>query len=66
MSCDAVPAATVDGAGTKWGLRTSAACGARVGAAESVVSFIPCFAGGPHLCAAVLDHERQLPGTTFA
>ena len=33
-------------------LRLSAACGARVGAAESFVSFIPLFDGAPGPCTA--------------
>jgi hypothetical protein len=40
-----VPAAVADFAGMKRHLRLKAACGARVGAAESVVSFIPLLGG---------------------
>jgi hypothetical protein len=40
-----VPASIRDGAGMRRHLRLSAACGARVGAAESFVSFIPLFGG---------------------
>jgi hypothetical protein len=41
-----VPASDLASAGMRRHLRPSAACGARVGAAESFVSFIPLF-GGP-------------------
>jgi hypothetical protein len=40
-----VPASVLAGAGIRRHLRLSAACGARVGAAESFVSFIPLFGG---------------------
>ena len=44
ISCEAVPASMpLTGAGIRRHLRLSAACGARVGAAESFVSFIPLF-----------------------
>jgi hypothetical protein len=43
ISCEAVPASERTGAGMRRHLRPSAACGARVGAAESFVSFIPLF-----------------------
>ena len=43
ISCEAVPAAVVDFAGMRRHLRPNAACGARVGAAESFVCFIPLF-----------------------
>src|SRR5512141_2120884 len=46
ISCEAVPACCRGGAGIRRHLRPSAACGAKVGAAESFVSFIPLF-GGP-------------------
>jgi hypothetical protein len=46
ISCEAVPASMPStGAGIRRHLRLSAACGARVGAAESFVSFIPLFDG---------------------
>ncbi len=45
ISCEAVPACCRGGAGMRRHLRLSAACGARVGAAESFVSFIPLFDG---------------------
>ena len=46
ISCEAVPASMpLTGAGIRRHLRLSAACGARVGAAESFVSFIPLFGG---------------------
>ena len=46
ISCEAVPASMpLTGAGIRRHLRPSAACGARVGAAESFVSFIPLFDG---------------------
>ena len=45
ISCEAVPASDPAGAGIRRHLRPSAACGARVGAAESFVSFIPLFDG---------------------
>jgi hypothetical protein len=45
ISCEAVPAAVADFAGMRRHLRLSAARGARVGAAESFVSFIPLFDG---------------------
>jgi hypothetical protein len=41
-----VPASNLAGAGMRRHLRPSAACGARVGAAESFVCFIPLFGGG--------------------
>ena len=47
ISCEAVPASMLAGAGMRGHLRLSAACGARVGAAESFVSFIPLFDGVP-------------------
>jgi len=43
ISCEAVPACCRGGAGMRRHLRPSAACGARVGAAESFVSLIPLF-----------------------
>jgi hypothetical protein len=51
-----VPAFDRGGAGMRWHLRPSAACGARVGAAESFVSFIPLFDGAvpPYSASAVL------------
>jgi hypothetical protein len=45
ISCEAVPAFCRGGAGMRRHLRLSAACGARVGAAESFVSFIPLLGG---------------------
>jgi hypothetical protein len=45
MSCEAVPASDRDGAGMRRHLRSSAACGARVGAAESFAGFIPLLGG---------------------
>jgi len=47
ISCEAVPASNLAGAGMRRHLQPSAACGARVGAAESFVSFIPLFDGAP-------------------
>ena len=49
ISCEAVPACCRGGAGIRRHLRLSAACGARVGAAESFVSFIPLFDSAPRL-----------------
>jgi len=43
ISCEAVPASVLAGAGMRRHLRLSAACGARVGADSSFVSFIPLF-----------------------
>jgi hypothetical protein len=45
ISCEAVPASILAGAGMRRRLRPSAARDARVGAAESFVSFIPLFGG---------------------
>ncbi len=47
ISCEAVPAFGRGGAGMRRHRRLSAACGARFGAAESFVSFIPLFDGRP-------------------
>jgi hypothetical protein len=48
ISCEAVPASERDGLGMRRHLHPSAACGARVGAAESFVSFIPLLGRPTH------------------
>src|SRR5512147_3209389 len=64
ISCEAVPASIRAGAGIRRHLRPSAACGARVGAAESFVSFIPLFCGALlHQSIGVDGDLLQLPYT---
>ena len=65
MSCEAVPACCRGGAGIRRHLRPSAACGARVGAAESFVSFIPLFGSAARYCAAVTA-RRHAATTRYA
>src|SRR5512142_2355674 len=60
ISCEAVPASIRDGAGMRRHLRLSAACGARVGAAESFVSFIPLFGGAPGALLEAVNVEEAL------
>src|SRR5262245_26213926 len=60
ISYEAVPASIQAIAGRRRHLRPTAGCGARVGAAEGFVSFIPLL-GGPEDSQAVVDAASPTP-----